>query len=78
MSTFTQDGRPLVLETPLGKDVLLLTSLHGVEAMSRPFHFTLEMLNEPSNGVVFAKLLGQPVTATVSIPGARFGTSTAS
>lgn len=70
MSTFTQDGRPLVLETPLGKDILLLASLHGVEGMSRPFHFTLEMLNEPAKAVTFSKLLGQPVTATLSISGA--------
>jgi type VI secretion system secreted protein VgrG len=70
MSKYTQDGRPLVLETPLGKDVLLLASLHGIEGMSRPFHFSLEMLNEPANAVSFSKLLGQPVTATLRIPGA--------
>ena len=70
MPTFTQKDRPLAIETPLGADVLLLASLHGVERISQPFHFELAMLNEPAKAVAFDKLLGQPVTVTLAIPGA--------
>ncbi len=46
MSTFIQDERAIFLETPLGKDVLVLTSFAGREEMSRLFHFDLEMLSK--------------------------------
>lgn len=70
MSAYTQAGRPMSIATPLGKDVLLLTSVKGVEALARPFHFSLEMLKEASQSVPFAELLGQPVTVTLNLAGA--------
>ncbi|MGE3808540.1 MAG: contractile injection system protein, VgrG/Pvc8 family, partial [Gemmataceae bacterium] len=70
MPSYIQADRPLVLQTPLGNDVLLLTGLRGEEAVSRPFHFTLEMLNEPTRPVSFSKLLDQVVTVTLRLSGA--------
>jgi type VI secretion system secreted protein VgrG len=43
---YTQDGRIAAIETPLGKDVLLLTSLSGTEALSEPFVFDVEVVSE--------------------------------
>jgi type VI secretion system secreted protein VgrG len=44
-ANWTQDGRLIALETPLGKDKLLLTSLAGEEAISSLFAYELEMLS---------------------------------
>ena len=43
---YKQGDRQLVLSTPLGADVLLLTSFSGAEEMSRLFHYRLEMWSE--------------------------------
>ncbi len=45
MSDFTQDRRLIAVDTPLGKDVLLLTSFDGVELVSSPFEFQLTTLS---------------------------------
>ncbi len=45
MSSPTQETRALGVETPLGKDVLLLQSFVGQEELSRLFTFRLEMLS---------------------------------
>lgn len=45
MSSPTQETRTLGIETPLGKDVLVLQSFSGQEEMSRLFVFHLEMLS---------------------------------
>ena len=45
MGNWTQDGRLIAIETPLGKDNLLLTSLAGEEAISSLFAYELEMLS---------------------------------
>ena len=45
MSDFTQDSRLIAIETPLGKDVLLLTSFGGIESISSPFLFKLTVLS---------------------------------
>lgn len=57
----TQDGHSLAIETPLGKDVLLLTSIDGVEAVSKGFVYTIEMLTRASDSDV-RSLLAKPVT----------------
>jgi type VI secretion system secreted protein VgrG len=57
----TQDGHSLAIETPLGKDVLLLTALDGVEEVSRGFVYTIEMLTRAPDSDV-RSLLGKPVT----------------
>ena len=56
-STVTQSHRHLAIETPLGKDALLLTSFSGHEEISRLFTYRLEMLRvedrdaEPRDGL---------------------------
>ena len=61
---FKQDTRLLSLNTPLGKDVLLLAGFTGTEAISRLFSFQLEMYSQ--KGDLAAKdIVGKNVTWTV-------------
>ena len=66
---YTQDGRRLVVKTPLGKDVLLLTGFSGREAISQPFLFQLECVAENATKIPFENLLGEKVTIEISLPG---------
>jgi type VI secretion system secreted protein VgrG len=59
--SLTQDGHSLAIETALGTDVLLLTSLDGVETVSREFVYTIEMLTLATDREV-RSLIGKPVT----------------
>jgi type VI secretion system secreted protein VgrG len=69
MPTITQDGRFMAITTPLGKDVLLLESFSGKEALSQLFHFKLGMFADAQSKVTFEQLLGQKVTVTLSPEG---------
>src|SRR5262245_27693660 len=62
---FTQDYRPLKIDTPLGKDKLLLEALSGYEAVSEPFFFHLELLALKDAPFDFDKLLNQKATVTM-------------
>jgi type VI secretion system secreted protein VgrG len=68
MGSYKQANRPLQVTTPLGTDVLLLVGLHGEEALSRLFHFNLDLLAEKKEDIAFDRLLGQKVTAQVALP----------
>ncbi|WP_224361408.1 type VI secretion system Vgr family protein [Hyalangium versicolor] len=57
-SGFTQDQVYLSVTTPLGKDVLLLHGFQGEEALSQPFHFTLELHSERLD-VDFSRVVGK-------------------
>ncbi len=70
MPTYTQDGRPYRLETPLGKDVLLLVRWHGEEFVSRPYQFTVEAWSTDADLDV-KKLLLQAVTLSLDLPEQR-------
>lgn len=63
MSNATQDHRPLKLETALGKDVLLLRTLDGEEALGELFHYTLGVLSTRPDLDADA-LLGKAATVT--------------
>lgn len=63
MATYSQAGRSISITTPLGKDVLLLQSFAGSEAISQPFRFRLELLAE--SAITFDQLLGQKATITL-------------
>jgi type VI secretion system secreted protein VgrG len=65
--SYTQDGRPLAIQTPLGKDKLFLIGLSGYEGISQLFSFHLEVLAEKKNEVAFEKLLGQNVTVEIEL-----------
>ncbi|HWY88104.1 MAG TPA: type VI secretion system tip protein TssI/VgrG [Gemmataceae bacterium] len=64
MPTYTQDGRFMAITTPLGKDMLLIDTFAGTEAISQLFHFRLGMYAEAETKVGFDQLLGQKVTVT--------------
>jgi len=61
---YTQTGRSLAIETPLGKDVLLLQGFSGSEAISKPFHFSMELLSANAS-INFDTVLGRPATISV-------------
>jgi type VI secretion system secreted protein VgrG len=46
---FTQDNRPIRIETALGKDTLLLRRFHGIEAFSQLFRFEADLLSYEEN-----------------------------
>jgi len=61
MDQYTQERSLIAVTTPLGKDVLLLVSFQGEEALSRPFAYRLEMLS--GNSTIAAKdIVGKNVT----------------
>ena len=64
---FAEGGRFLFLDTPLGKDVLLLESFTGQEGLSQLFSFQLELLSENSK-IAFDSILGQKVSFGVNGP----------
>jgi len=65
---YTQDHRVLVLDTPLGKDVLLLQELRGYEGISRLFSYELEVLAYDNNSISFEDIVGQKVSITIHLP----------
>ncbi|HTU20107.1 MAG TPA: type VI secretion system tip protein TssI/VgrG [Gemmataceae bacterium] len=69
MAVYKQSQRLLRIATPVGPDALLLESFNGTEALSELFHLQLNLLAASSAEVPFEKLLGQPVTISVAMPG---------
>ncbi|HEY5314793.1 MAG TPA: type VI secretion system tip protein VgrG [Pirellulales bacterium] len=55
----TQENRLLAFHSPLGKDVLLLDSFSGREAMSTPYHFDVH-LRSANDSISFGSLVGKP------------------
>ncbi len=68
MPTYSQDGRPFRLETPLGKDVLLLVRWFGEERVSQLYQFTVEAWSENPD-IDVKSLLLQPVSLKIVLPG---------
>jgi type VI secretion system secreted protein VgrG len=69
----TQQSRLFELQTPLGKDVLLLRQMSGTEALSQPFQWDLDLLSEKGD-LNAEDILGQKVSVRVMLPsgGKRF------
>lgn len=63
--TYTQENRPIAIDTPLGEDTLLLRGFTGQEGISRLFSFDLDLLAESL--VSFNEIVGQRVTIRVDI-----------
>ncbi|MGC9323804.1 MAG: type VI secretion system Vgr family protein [Desulfomonilia bacterium] len=61
---YTQENRLIAIDTPLGKDVLLLAGFSGKEGISLPFQFELEMLSLDNN-IVFEDIIGKSVTVSI-------------
>ncbi len=64
MSQVIQDKHHISLETPLGKDKLILTHLEGSEFVSRPFSFHLQAFSTDNN-ISENKLIGASVTCLI-------------
>lgn len=68
MSKYAQQDRLIQIETPLGKDVLLLKSYTGQESISKMFSFSLELLSENAS-ISFDQIVGQRVGISINQPG---------
>jgi len=66
MSTYVQNNRRLVIKSPLGDNVLLLAGFSGVESMSEPFAFHLDIRSE-QDWIDPSKIVGKPVSFGVRI-----------
>ncbi len=64
----TQENRELAIATPLGKDVLLITSMSGTEQLGRPFEYQLELVSEDPQ-IKYTDIVGQNVTIRLNLPG---------
>lgn len=67
---WSQQGRLLEIETPLGKDKLLLTSVDGDEALSELFVYDLQMLS-PDDAITPESLIGRNAKVTISVADGR-------
>lgn len=61
---FTQDNRLIAIDTPLGKDALLLSAIQGNEGISTPFSFELDLLSA-NNSIKFKDIIGRNVTVSI-------------
>src|SRR5579884_2814120 len=67
MATYTQEGRIIAIQTPLGDNVLLLNRLAGIEGISRLFSYQAELLSENAS-ISFNDIVGKRVTVTIQLP----------
>jgi type VI secretion system secreted protein VgrG len=66
--SYTQTGRLLSVTTPLGADYFILSGFTGHESISRLFRFQLQCIATNDKKPSFDALLGQTVTAEVTLP----------
>lgn len=67
MSEITQEKRILELETPLGKDVLLITEMSGSETLSSLFSFEIKAFSEKQK-VAPEDIIGQRAGVELRLP----------
>ncbi|MEW6381909.1 MAG: type VI secretion system tip protein TssI/VgrG [bacterium] len=63
---YTQDDRLIAIDTPLGKDVLLLSGFRGAEGLSCLFGFELDLLSE-NHKITFEDIIGKPATISIAL-----------
>ncbi len=68
MPVLKQENSPFRLETALGPEALLLRGFTGTEAISRPFHFELDLLSQRST-VDPSEILRTPALLRMQLPG---------
>jgi type VI secretion system secreted protein VgrG len=61
---YTQDNRILSIDTPLGKDVLLLARFKGQEGLSELFRFDIDLFSE-QHAISFEEIIGKNVTISI-------------
>jgi type VI secretion system secreted protein VgrG len=64
--SFKQDGRLFSLNTPLGKDVLLLKDITGEEGISGLYSFHLNLLSQ-NHSISFKDIIGKNVTISAAL-----------
>ena len=67
-SPLTQSGHAAKLETPFGKDVLVLTQFDGNEGLGELFEFRIEALSEQED-LDFDKAIGRACSVSYKIYG---------
>ena len=65
---YSQDHRLLAIDTPLGKDVLLLQQINGYEGVSRLFSYELDLLAYDNESISFKDIVGQKVSISIQLP----------
>jgi type VI secretion system secreted protein VgrG len=68
LSKYVQENRLLQIDSALGKNVLLLKSIAGKEAISRLFAFSLELLSEDPN-IALEQMVGQRINVSITQAG---------
>ena len=63
---YTQENRLIGIETPLGKDILLLRGFSGQEGISRLSNFDLDLLSQDPD-IKFEDIIGKRVTLRVTL-----------
>lgn len=66
--SYSQDNRLIAVDTPLGKDVLLLQELTGYEGISRLFSYDLNLLAFENDSINFKDIVGKKVSITLHLP----------
>lgn len=66
MSLYSQEERVATLDTPLGKDVLMISAFRGEEGMSRLFRFEAELFSE-NHSIPFTDIIGKAVTIAITL-----------
>jgi type VI secretion system secreted protein VgrG len=66
--SYSQEHRLLAIDTPLGKDVLLLQELNGYEGISRLFSYDLDLLAYDNDSISFSDIVGQKVSIALQLP----------
>ena len=67
MPPLTQENRQLAIDTPLGRDVLLMTSFSGHEEISRLFSFRLAVVSA-QDSISPQALMGKKLSFSVRLP----------
>lgn len=65
-TVLTQAEQYISIETPLGKDKLILREMEGEDGISMPFHYRLKLV-ATDESLAFDKVIGKTATVTVSI-----------
>ena len=58
----------MAVDTPLGKDILLLQELTGYEGISRLFSYELDLLAYDNDSIAFEDIVGEKVSLTLHLP----------
>ena len=64
--TYSQNGRPVRIHTPLSDDTFLIRSFTGTEALGRPFEYKIVLLSEDDE-IDHKEIIGKNVTILVDM-----------